>query len=176
MSLLYLAQGKPDIILNLFFFLCSNNVQFHKWYHSGVKNHNNNNKYNASLPLVSNHTNSSIWYISIWPNIHYRQKYGMFYFCDFFFSFLWGVHVFLYLKYIPSSRNYFWESCFPLNSKIKHTGSKTITLVLFLYKTLVRRHVVPLRGCSIHVCMLNRGIMHNIIVYLMPNLRRSPGD
>ena len=39
----------------------------------------------------------------------------------------------LYLKYIPSSRYYFWASYFALNSQIKHTGSKTITLVLFRY-------------------------------------------
>ena len=50
-----------------------------------------------------------------------------------FFKIWWGVHVFLYLKYIPSSKYYFWASYFALNSKIKHTGSKTITLVLFLY-------------------------------------------
>ena len=56
-----------------------------------------------------------------------------FIFLRFFFSFLWGVKVFLYLQYIPLSKYYFWVCYFALNSQIKHTGVKTITLVLFLY-------------------------------------------
>ena len=49
----------------------------------------------------------------------------------FFYFFLQGVQVFLHLKYIPTSRYYFWASYFALNSKIKHTGSQTITLGFF---------------------------------------------
>ena len=81
------------------------------------------------------------------------KMWNIFYFCDFFFIFV-GVPVFLYLKYITSSKYYFGTSYFVLSSKMKHTGSKTITLALFLYWTLVRRHVVPLRGCfHIRLCV-----------------------
>ena len=61
------------------------------------------------------------------------KKYGIFYISAIFFSFLWGVQVFLYLQYIPLSKYYFSVCYFALNSQIKHMGLKTITLVLFLY-------------------------------------------
>ena len=63
--------------------------------------------------------------------IHYRQKiWNIFGFSD--FSQFCGVCiVFLYLKYIPTSRYYFGGSSLALNNKMKSKGSKTIISVYY---------------------------------------------
>ena len=86
--------------------------------------------------------NDSVWYCrdemgsprytKRLSNIHTlpAKKWNIFYFSD-YLHFCGVCRVFLYLKYIPTSRYYFGGSYLALNSKMKHKGSKTIISVFF---------------------------------------------
>ena len=84
--------------------------------------------------------------------------------------------VFLYLKYFPTSKYYFWGSYLAFNSKIKRKGSKTIISVLFSIRLWLEffLSLYPIAAISIRV--LYKDIVHNTIIYLPSILVRSEGD
>ena len=84
--------------------------------------------------------------------------------------------VFLYLKYIPTSRYYFWGSLFALNSKMKSKGSKTSMSLFFSFRLWLEFLLSLGQIAAISIRLLYRDIVNNTSFYLPPNLVRSAGD
>ena len=82
----------------------------------------------------------------------------------------------LYLKYISTSRYYFWGSLFPLNSKMKRKGSKTIISVIFSIGLWLEFLLFLCQIVAISICVLYRAIVNNSRSYLPHNLVLSAGD
>ena len=108
--------------------------------------------------------------------LHYRQKiWNIFYFSD-FLHFCGVCRAFLYLRYISTSKYYFWGSWFALNSKMKHDGSKIIISVFFSIRSWLEFLLSLCQIAAISIRVLYRDIVHNTIVYLLLILVRSAGD
>ena len=108
-----------------------------------------------------------------WNFLHYRQKiWNIFYFSD-FLHFCGVCMAFLYLKYIPTSRYYFWGSLFALNSKMKSKGSKTIMSLFFSIRLWLEFLLSLGQIAAISIRLLYRDIVNNTSFYLPPNLVRS---
>ena len=84
--------------------------------------------------------------------------------------------VFLYLRYIPTSRYYFWGSWLALNSKMMRKGSKTIISVFFSIRLWLEFLLSLYQIAAISIRVLYRDIVLNTIVYLSSILVRSAGD
>ena len=85
------------------------------------------------------------------------------------FLHLCGVRrVFLYLKYIPTSRYYFWGSKLALNNKMKRKGSKTTISVYFSIRVWLKFLFPLCQFAAISIRMLYWDIVHYTIVYLPP--------
>ena len=84
--------------------------------------------------------------------------------------------MFLYLKYTPTNRYYFWGSYLALNSKIKRKGSKTIISVFFSIRLWSEFLLSLCQIAAISIRVLYRDCVHNTIVFLPPILVRSTGD
>ena len=90
------------------------------------------------------------------------KKYGIF-FISAIFSFSWDMQVFLYMKYIPSSRCYFGVSFLALNSKIITQVQKQLLWYFFSIIHWLEGMLFHCEAASIYVCVLIRCVVHNII-------------
>ena len=101
--------------------------------------------------------------------------WNIFYFSNFLH--ICGVcRVFLYLKYIATSRYHFLGSQLAFNSKMKRKGSKPIISALCSIRLWLEFLLFLYQIAAISIRVLYKDMVHKTIIYSPPILVRSAGD